>query len=344
MATGGKPQTCSLECPSPDCTLGTDGARYKTPELEAGLAMQMLVMHKDLNHTQLVQTVEAGNQKRRAEKVNRPTIKMGSSEDDFIFFKCLFESYKRSCQLTDDMDIRDQLLACCETDLRRDLHRYLGTGVDTKSEVELFAEIKKIAVITRSNLVNVVSLMSAAQEHGETCRSYLARIRGLANVCMLSVTCTAAGCSEQVSYSDTFVKYALIKGLEDNKVREELLSQSPELNLDQSLAFIEAKEQGKRSHRALEGSVASSEVHRVTAYQQDKKEELLGDQVVKQKLAGFVAVRVMARVHLYQSGKRSARLGIKNAIAAMRRAILNPDVKRVLSRWIQWAYKSRRRW
>ena len=127
------------------------------------------------------------------------------------------------------------------------------------------------------------SLMLAAQEHGETCRSYLARIRGLANVCKLSVTCTATGCSEQVSYTDTFVKYALIKGLADNEVREELLSQSPELNLDQSLAFIEAKEQGKRSHAALEGTVASSEVHRVTVYQQDKKEGLLGSHEVKLK-------------------------------------------------------------
>ena len=35
------------------------------------------------------------------------------------------------------------------------MHRYLGTVVDTKSEVEMLAEIKKIAVITRSNLVNV---------------------------------------------------------------------------------------------------------------------------------------------------------------------------------------------
>ena len=75
----------------------------------------------------------------------------------------------------------DQLVACCETDLGRDLHRYLGTGVEDKSEGELLAEIKKIAVITRINLVNVVSLMSAAQEHGESCRSYLARIRSLAN-------------------------------------------------------------------------------------------------------------------------------------------------------------------
>ena len=170
--------------------------------------MQMLVMHREDNHQQPrpVQVVEtAGNQKRRAEKVSRPTTKMGSSEDDFIFFKCLFESYKRSCQLTDNTDIRDQLLACCETDLRRDLYRYLSTGVATKSEVELMAEIKKIAVITRSNL------------------------------------------------------------------GQELLSQSPKLSLEQSVAFIEAKEQGKRSYKALEGSVASGEVNKVTAYQQQKE-------------------------------------------------------------------------
>ena len=147
MAPGGQPKTCSLECTSRDCTLGDNGTRYRTPELESGLAMQMLVMHREDNHQQPrpVQSVEAASKKNKAEKVSRPTIKMGSSEDDFIFFKCLFESYKRSCQLTDIVDIRDQLLACCETDLRRDLHRYLGTGVDTKSEGELLAEIKKIA-------------------------------------------------------------------------------------------------------------------------------------------------------------------------------------------------------
>ena len=154
MATGGPPpissKTCSLECTSRDCTLGDNGGRWKTPELEGSLAMQMLVMHREDNHQQPLpvqgQGVEIAGKKNKAEKVSRSTI------------KCLFESYKRSCQLTDVTDIRDQLLACCETDLRRDLHRYLGTGVDTKSEVELLSEIKKIAVITgQCCLLNVSS-------------------------------------------------------------------------------------------------------------------------------------------------------------------------------------------
>ena len=53
--------TCSLECPSPNCTLGEDGARFKTPELDAALAMQLLMLHDERNHKQPVQMVEAGN-------------------------------------------------------------------------------------------------------------------------------------------------------------------------------------------------------------------------------------------------------------------------------------------
>ena len=66
---------------------------------------------------------------------------------------------RRGGPTADQYAYSDHLLACCETDMRRDLYRYLGTGVDTKSEVELLAVINKIAVITRSNFVNVVSLM-----------------------------------------------------------------------------------------------------------------------------------------------------------------------------------------
>ena len=44
-------------------------------------------------------------------------------------------------------------------------HQFLVHGTDLTG-LPLLSEIKKIAVVTRSNLVNVVSLMSAAQEHG----------------------------------------------------------------------------------------------------------------------------------------------------------------------------------
>ena len=60
-----------------------------------------------------------------------------------------------------------------------------------------------------------------------------------------------------MSYKHTNVKYALMKGFVDNVVREERLSQSQEF-LNQSLAFIEAKEQGKRSNEVFGGNFANS--------------------------------------------------------------------------------------
>ena len=65
---------CSLECTSRDCTLGDNGGRWKTPELESSLAMQMLVMHREDNHQQplSVQVAENAGKKNKAEKVSRP--------------------------------------------------------------------------------------------------------------------------------------------------------------------------------------------------------------------------------------------------------------------------------
>ena len=58
----GPPQTHSLECMSPDCTLGDNGTRYKTPEYPLEFDMQMLVKHREDNHKQPTQLVKTGSQ------------------------------------------------------------------------------------------------------------------------------------------------------------------------------------------------------------------------------------------------------------------------------------------
>ena len=42
----------ALECPNAKCNLGPSGAKYETPALEAGLAMEMLKLHVQQNHVQ----------------------------------------------------------------------------------------------------------------------------------------------------------------------------------------------------------------------------------------------------------------------------------------------------
>ena len=41
-----------LECPNAGCELGDNGQKYKTPVIEAGLALRMLDLHVQLNHMQ----------------------------------------------------------------------------------------------------------------------------------------------------------------------------------------------------------------------------------------------------------------------------------------------------
>ena len=68
----------------------------------------------------------------------------------------MWSSYKRSCGITDEQELRDQLRACCHEDLKKDLYSLLGTGWNTLTEQQLLEKIENIAVLAQNNLVNVV--------------------------------------------------------------------------------------------------------------------------------------------------------------------------------------------
>ena len=60
--------------------------------------------------------------------------------------------------------IRDQLLACCNEELMQDLENMFGTQLDHKSEIELMADMCRLAVVVQNNFVNVVRLRSLEQD------------------------------------------------------------------------------------------------------------------------------------------------------------------------------------
>ena len=73
---------------------------------------------------------------------------------------------------------------CAETSLRKMLHNTIGANKMTSITVtELMVEIEKAAVEKQSNLLNKVKLMEAKQERDEPVRTFVARLRGLANIC-----------------------------------------------------------------------------------------------------------------------------------------------------------------
>ena len=81
-----------MECTVVDCNLGAAGARYKTPALEEQVAIQMLNNHREDTHARGQggrQEPErlGGEARSKVEKVPRPSLQKGISEDKYLHFK-----------------------------------------------------------------------------------------------------------------------------------------------------------------------------------------------------------------------------------------------------------------
>jgi hypothetical protein len=77
--------------------------------------------------------------------------------------------------------------------------------------LELMRKIEKQE--KQSNLHNKVKLMDSKQERDKQVRTFVARLRGLANICILFTDCTSKTCNKTVSHMDTPILHALVKGL-----------------------------------------------------------------------------------------------------------------------------------
>ena len=111
-----------LECTVVDCDHGNDGNRYKTALLEPDLAFRMLAMHRQDAHDE--EQVGGGTAdlatRSKVEKVKRPILKKGISEDKYLHFSRQWQRYKRSSGMKDLEVVRDQLISCCEEELSQD--------------------------------------------------------------------------------------------------------------------------------------------------------------------------------------------------------------------------------
>ena len=91
-------------------------------------------------------------------------------------------------------------------------------------------------------LTEIKKLAMAKQEQDEPVHQFAALLRGLASVCDLTVTCT---CVFKVLEVDKWVRMSLIGELNDKDTKQEVLSKVEELPLDETVLFVEAREQGK---------------------------------------------------------------------------------------------------
>ena len=248
------------------------GCMFKTPPMELAIAMQRLELHDKQVHRapQVVpQQQPVGDQVRaKPDKVRRPELKKGISEDKFLHYQRQWVRYKRATGIADEQTIRDQLLSSCSEELAEDMENLYGEQLDTKTESELLSKMHQLAVVSQNHLVNVVRLRSMMQDNDESVRSYLARLKGAANVCNLTVSCTCPTAST-VSYADQEILHCLVKGLADEDIRRQVLGVVDVMDLDTTVKFIEAKESGRKAGAFLDSNEAG--LNKMTSYRQAQR-------------------------------------------------------------------------
>ena len=233
----------AVGCPFPECT-------YTIPDdvTDQQLMNTCLYGHIQAMHSGPSSAPHEATGKSRLEKISRPTITTGCSQDDFEFFKSEWDRYKAHSKEKDDCILRDHLILCADEGLRKTLHRTLGDSIKSTKMDELLKVIQEIAVVKQSELLNLVNLLEQSQDRGESIRQYVARLRGMANLCGNKlIPCSVPECNGRKTFKDTLILAALVKGLNDPETKKELLSKVTELALDETIAFVEARETGARS-------------------------------------------------------------------------------------------------
>ena len=226
-----------VNCPIGDCP-------YATPDVDAVVAAALINAQATV-HSQAAPGAAAA----KTEKVKRPTVSSAGTSEDWAYFQSRWGDYVRATKV-DGPDKVIQLLECCDEQLRKDLTRTAGGTLTGKTEEEVLAAMRKLAVREENTMVARVSLHNMRQDRDEPIRVFGARLRGQAGVCKFVVKCP--GCNENVNYTDAILRDVLSRGLDDQDIQLDLLGdKNQDMTLEQVLQFVEAKESGKRSATRL---------------------------------------------------------------------------------------------
>ena len=264
----------AFDCPHTDCTHRTnDVEREET-------AIQLLQLHVAAVHTQVTAPAvpPSASKAARVQKVNRPTVSLAGTSEEWSYFSTRWADYKEATGIQ-GKELIIQLLECCEEELRKDLTRSAGGSLSDKTEDEVLAAIKVLAVREENTMVARVGLYEMRQDIDEPIRKFGARIKGQANVCKYILKCP--GCNADVNYTENVLRDVLTRGIADSEIQLDLLGHTDQdMSLEDTFKFVEAKESGKRSANKLLQIQAVNSAR--SQYQKKKRSDTLGNRHLAQ--------------------------------------------------------------
>ena len=172
----------AIACPITGCT-------YVTGDVDVAVAAALLTIH---NNAHSVPTTN----KQKPPKIDRPKVSKGSSEETWTAFQTRWKMFKDGTDISNP-EIVQHLFQCCDEDLGDDILKSHPTAMDGSEQDFLYA-IKRLAVIPIAVSVRRSELLSIRQDHGESIRSFYARVNGKAATCAYSKTGSGHTCTQEV--------------------------------------------------------------------------------------------------------------------------------------------------
>ena len=183
--------------------------------------------------------------------IDNPTVGVNTTAESWTYFTTAWDAYKNGTGLR-AAQIPIHLINCCDPDLRQDVIRDKGKDIYNKTEAQILAAIRKLAVKDESVTVSRVNLWSMKQPPGSGVRTYAAALRGQANVCSFTLHC--GGCDTDLSYMDTMIRDQICRGIADPEIQKQVLGEK-DMELEALLDYISNKEKGVRSQQAVADEV-----------------------------------------------------------------------------------------
>ena len=186
--------------------------------------------------------------------IDNPTVGVNTTAEAWTYFTTAWNAYKVGTGLGAGQ-IPIHLINCCDPDLRQDVIREGGKEIYNKTEAQILAAIRKLAVKEESVTVSRVNLWAMKQPPGTGVRTYAAALRGQANVCNFTLHCD--GCNTDQSYIDTMIRDQICRGIADPEIQKQVLGEK-DMELEPLLEYISNKEKGIRSQQAVSDEVNAS--------------------------------------------------------------------------------------
>ena len=207
------------------------------------MAVALMTGHISMDHSQAASF--------KPTQIPRPELSAGETSKGWQYFLNRWKEYSQAANLTAP-HITIQLLACLDPKLRRDvtMNATGPTPLREYTEPDLLAAIKAMAVQEENKRAARVTLSRMTQDRGETVRSFVARLRGQAEVCRFDRKCT--GCETVNSQSEDRVADQLCVGLADPDIQADLLKE-PDRNqtVEELVQFIMVRVTGKQSFTTM---------------------------------------------------------------------------------------------